>query len=1544
MRPLYRPLALAVAAILAAGVLPALPVLAVAPTEAPAIVGPDGTSEPANPVLDWEPVSGATRYRVQVSAGPTFSTLEWSADVYATEAMPTKDLPAGTIFWRVAATDGGSGVGPYTSASFTREWHAAPVLLAPADEAVIDYPALTSADPDTRPDDTLPFRWEPMAGAKQYRIEIDDAPDFLNATAVTTDGTSYSPTELQTVGQAFYWHVQAISSNAALLSDWSETRSYRFRWDDLPELLTPEDDATLDRDIVFSWTPMAGATTYDLQVSPNGDWTNNVIHKAVVKGTRYSPIETLDNGSYYWRVRARDAKSTPNLGGWSEAWSFHVRYPDRVTLLAPADGDVFAEEPLFEWTAIPRAAWYEFQLSDDPNFTPSRIQQCFTTNTSFAPYRVGAPFTGSSGPVDCDVTVDRGVVWYWRVRGIDAEGGWASLWPQTGVDGSGFDRDWFTFTWWPTDVVLTAPDDGATITDAAPVLRWEPFQGAEKYRVVVLKASGGQAATVDTYATSWTPPGGLVGTDSPFTWTVMTLDMDGEVGIVGPTRSFSWSAPPTVSDLAQLTPSYDPADPTTLPQSETAPSLSWTPVTGATGYVVWYARRGGSFSPMTGGSTLAPTKIKSTAFTYATGALTTGIYDWYVAAYATNLQTQVSPVWSFGIRDLTLTTYLSPPDCVLIAECETLADTPTLDWDPVPGAGHYLVSIAKDPAFTNVIKTYKTMFSSLTPREAYLDSQAGQAYYWFVRPCRSPSVCGPFNSGVYANANAFRKQSLPVETLPVSDDGSVADQVVLSWIDYFETTTPVAPQSPMSYRVDVSTVSDFTTLLDTRIVDQTTYTPFDKTYPDGPLYWRVAAVDGSDNLLTYVAGQPLTKRSGLSLCGEPDVCAPAQDSQLRGVPSFTWAPQPYTAQYELEVYKNGDLFWSSSNRVIIQKTKLISWTPATALAPGLYAWRVRRLDPDQRAGVWTSGRTFTVIGDAPVLTDPADGSTAPEEIVFRWDPPTVPVPQYKLETSTSPVFSSTIESITTAMTGWAATKVYAKGTVYARVSSLNPRGVVLAVSDTISFTVGITTTVGAVSPVASAAVDGPWNVLFSGPVTGVSASTFTLKVAGGGASVPATVTQVQPSRYRLTPNAPLVVGQSYTASLSAAIKGADGSAIEPYSWTVRTALVADDLGPSITDAWDRDDTAKASGGSLLTSRLAGSSLVLPFTGTSVKVLATKGPSSGRATIWLDGAKVATVDLYRATTAWKQVVWSRTGMSNAKHRVEVRVLGTKATKSKDRWVGVDAFVVGSRTVQSTDAAVVATFARVATAGATGGTVEVTELVPAGDTGATPAWSVRFAGTGVAWYGITGPAGGCASVTIDGAPAGTVDLYSATTSGVRSVFAKGGLAAGEHVLRIVTIADKAVASTGNKVWLDRIEVQDGLAGLSVAGEPEAVVPSLEPSPDPSLEPDAGAVPEPSVEPAPTVEPEATQAPEPTQVPESTQAPEPTAEPVATAKPAPDPTPEATPAPDPTKAPRPDPTAEPDPEPEPTPEPKPEPDPKPNPEPDPEPAMAPDASPAP
>lgn len=806
---------------------------------------------------------------------------------------------------------------------------AEPTPLGPSDGATLSFPT----EPPL-------FQWGAVAGATGYRIEIDDAPDFIGATSATTVNTAYTLTEPQTIGQSFYWHVQATSSAGS--SGWSTTRSYDIAWpDSAPVQDEPADGDTVE-DIAFGWEPVAGAATYQLQVSPNGDWANNVDIDVVVKGTAYSPPVTLDNASYFWRVRARDAAATPNLGDWSEEWQFTRTWPDAPTLLDPADGVLDSvATPGLSWTPISHASHYEVQLGEDQNFSPNTYSVCYTNHTSLTYYEI-VTSSAPNPPGPCGATyneIDPGNARYWRVRGVDATGGVLSPWSDVFS---------FMFRGDASDTVtLLTPDDGATVE--TPVLSWDPVPGIGKYKVTIHKP-GGSTVTVTTAARSWTPTSKLASSlpAGPFTWEVQTVDSYGNLGIVGDQWSFSLEAETTGGSLDQLTPDDAASD-------IVMPSMTWTPYTGAEYYEVWYRLEGSGVEARLSGTSELP----YSAFTSAADPLTPESYEWRVKAFdgSSAIPIATSSWRSFEVATIDEASYVGPCSTPL-TPC-TVKDTPTLQWDEEPGAGLYLVYIAQDADFTNIVKTYRTQYTNLTPRESLLDNQAGNAYYWFVRPCITATRCGKFDATVFDEAFAFRKLSVAVDPTSPDDGDTVANLVTFDWDDYLATNLADASsptQEAKQYKIQVSTVADFASKIDEKTVDQTTYTPYDKTYPEGTLYWRVEAIDGSGNGLTWSAVRSVVKSSP-----KISLQAPAADVELvANLPYFTWTPQDYAAKYELEVYKNGDLTFTPSNKVLSQQTKMAAWAPTKTLAAGTYAWRIRRLDADNRPGPWSNGRTFTL--------------------------------------------------------------------------------------------------------------------------------------------------------------------------------------------------------------------------------------------------------------------------------------------------------------------------------------------------------------------------------------------------------------------------------------------------------------------------------------------------------------------------------------------------------------------------------------------------------
>jgi hypothetical protein len=116
--------------------------------------------------------------------------------------------------------------------------------------------------------------------------------------------------------------------------------------------------------------------------------------------------------------------------------------------------------------------------------------------------------------------------------------------------------------------------------------------------------------------------------------------------------------------------------------------------------------------------------------------------------------------------------------------------------------------------------------------------------------------------------------------------------------------------------------------------------------------------------------------------------------------------------------------------------------------------------------------------------------------------------------------------------------------------------------------------------------------------------------------------------------------------------------------------------PLITKAgqWTTSTVAAASGGRYaISGKGAGSTMTMRFDGTKVSWVATKSKAYGKAAVIIDGATVATVDLYSSTTKFKQTVFSRT-LARGDHTITIKTLGTKNASSSGTYVTVDALDV------------------------------------------------------------------------------------------------------------------------------------------------------------------------------------------------------------------------------------------------------------------------------
>ncbi len=108
------------------------------------------------------------------------------------------------------------------------------------------------------------------------------------------------------------------------------------------------------------------------------------------------------------------------------------------------------------------------------------------------------------------------------------------------------------------------------------------------------------------------------------------------------------------------------------------------------------------------------------------------------------------------------------------------------------------------------------------------------------------------------------------------------------------------------------------------------------------------------------------------------------------------------------------------------------------------------------------------------------------------------------------------------------------------------------------------------------------------------------------------------------------------------------------------------------NSWRGAKHVNATNGTFRVTRTADATAKFVFTGTSVKWITTRGPKYGKAEVFIDNVSQGIVDLYAPVQKW-QAKHTYTGLSNAQHSIEIKVLGQKNPAATNSFVVVDGFV-------------------------------------------------------------------------------------------------------------------------------------------------------------------------------------------------------------------------------------------------------------------------------
>jgi hypothetical protein len=171
----------------------------------------------------------------------------------------------------------------------------------------------------------------------------------------------------------------------------------------------------------FTWSRLSKATGYFLFIALDEMFTE-LLGAPIAVGTgalpnTLDPVSSIPPGTtfqagttYSWRV----ATYLPVSSGFSETRSFTVQ-PTAASVPSPSSpengGSIDNTTPGFSWTPVSGATMYQFQLSADPAFGTTLMDEELA----------GAGIVSSA-------TLERGKQYFWRVRALaPVEGDWSTV-------------------------------------------------------------------------------------------------------------------------------------------------------------------------------------------------------------------------------------------------------------------------------------------------------------------------------------------------------------------------------------------------------------------------------------------------------------------------------------------------------------------------------------------------------------------------------------------------------------------------------------------------------------------------------------------------------------------------------------------------------------------------------------------------------------------------------------------------------------------------------------------------------------------------------------------------------------------------------------------------------------------------------------------------------------------------------------------------------------------------------------------------------------
>ena len=280
------------------------------PHSAPTILAPtnNSTKNSKTPSLTWAKVPKSNSYRVQIATTDNFNTLAFNAVVSDTVYLSPELRTNTTYFWRVRVES--------TNPARNSAWSSTSRF-----QTLLDQPQL-SVIGTAHQKINLAWTIANTTGIKSYRVFKGTAANNLTL-AYTLDSTKTSLEDVVQNGITYFYAVSAINQTDIESDRSAVVSALAFA----PATLTAPTANQTKVPVLpqFSWTQVASATIYQVQVSKDSTFAQAPELNIQGNFQNHSPSTALNqNQTYFIRLRNGDAKGFSN-------WTSPVKFQTLIT-------------------------------------------------------------------------------------------------------------------------------------------------------------------------------------------------------------------------------------------------------------------------------------------------------------------------------------------------------------------------------------------------------------------------------------------------------------------------------------------------------------------------------------------------------------------------------------------------------------------------------------------------------------------------------------------------------------------------------------------------------------------------------------------------------------------------------------------------------------------------------------------------------------------------------------------------------------------------------------------------------------------------------------------------------------------------------------------------------------------------------------------------------------------------------------------------------------------------------------------------------------